>query len=76
MAKLQMVDLASQYAKKIKTEIDQAVLEVIASTSFIRGAPIKTFKHNLEQYLGVNHVICKWYRCFTDCINGIGITNW
>ena len=45
MAKLQMVDLASQYAK-IKTEIDQAVLEVIASTSFIGGAPIKTFKHN------------------------------
>ena len=61
MAKLQMVDLASQYAK-IKTEIDQAVLEVIASTSFIGGAPIKTFKHNLEQYLGVNHVI--------PCANG------
>jgi len=61
MAKLQMVDLASQYAK-IKTEIDQAVLDVIASTSFIGGAPIKTFKHNLEQYLGVNHVI--------PCANG------
>ena len=56
-----MVDLKGQY-NKIKTEIDQAVISCISSTSFINGPAVKEFQLNLEQYLGVKHVI--------PCANG------
>ena len=56
-----MVDLQGQYSK-IKQEIDQAVLDVIASSAFINGPQVKTFQRNLEKYLGVKHVI--------PCANG------
>jgi dTDP-4-amino-4,6-dideoxygalactose transaminase len=58
---IEMVDLKGQYSK-IKTEIDHAVISSIASTSFINGPAVKEFQLNLEQYLGVNHVI--------PCANG------
>lgn len=51
-----MVDTHGQYLK-IKTAVDNAVLEVINSTQFIGGAKVKSFQENLEKYLGVNHVI-------------------
>lgn len=51
-----MVDLGSQY-KKIKNEIDTAVLEVIESSAFINGPKVKDFQQNLEKYLNVKHVI-------------------
>lgn len=56
-----MVDLNGQY-KKIKSEIDNAVLESIASTAFINGPPVTQFQAALEQYLEVKHVI--------PCANG------
>ena len=56
-----MVDLKGQY-DKINTEINQAVISCIASTSFINGPAVKEFQFNLEQYLGVKHVI--------PCANG------
>jgi dTDP-4-amino-4,6-dideoxygalactose transaminase len=58
---IEMVDLKGQY-KKIKTEIDHAVISSIASTSFINGPDVKEFQLNLEKYLGVKHVI--------PCANG------
>ncbi len=58
---LHMVDLKGQYLK-IKEEIDQAVLDVIDSSWFIKGPVVKTFEENLAKYLGVNHVI--------GCANG------
>jgi dTDP-4-amino-4,6-dideoxygalactose transaminase len=61
MMKIEMVDLKGQY-NKIKTEIDQSVISCIASTSFINGPAVKEFQLNLEQYLGVKHVI--------PCANG------
>ena len=54
--KLQMVDLSGQY-KKIKNEIDKAVIDVIESSAFINGPKVKEFQKNLEVYLGVSHVI-------------------
>lgn len=51
-----MVDLKSQY-QKIKTEIDNAVLEVFGSTAFINGKPVQQFADNLARYLDVKHVI-------------------
>ncbi len=56
-----MVDLISQY-EKIKPEIDQAVLNVIASSAYINGPEVKSFQAELEKYLGVKHVI--------PCANG------
>jgi UDP-2-acetamido-2-deoxy-ribo-hexuluronate aminotransferase len=54
--KLQMVDLSGQY-KKIKNEIDKAVIDVIESSAFINGPKVREFQKHLEEYLGVNHVI-------------------
>lgn len=51
-----MVDLKSQY-DKIKPEIDQNIQEVIDSTAFIKGGKVVDFQKNLENYLGVKHVI-------------------
>ncbi|MBS1629791.1 MAG: DegT/DnrJ/EryC1/StrS family aminotransferase [Bacteroidetes bacterium] len=61
MQGLQMVDLKRQY-EKIKSEVDEAVLRVIASTAFINGPDVNAFAHELASYLGVKHVI--------PCANG------
>jgi len=56
-----MVDLLSQY-EKIQSEIDNAVLGVVRSSAYINGPEVKSFQAELEQYLGVKHVI--------PCANG------
>lgn len=61
MNQIQMVDLKGQY-EKIKSEIDQAVLNVLDTTSYINGPAVKDFQANLEKYLDVRHVI--------PCANG------
>jgi dTDP-4-amino-4,6-dideoxygalactose transaminase len=61
MKKIQMVDLVSQY-EKIKPAIDSAILDVIQNAQFINGPEVIAFQEELEQYLGVKHVI--------PCANG------
>ncbi|MEY8869550.1 DegT/DnrJ/EryC1/StrS family aminotransferase [Meridianimaribacter flavus] len=61
MKKIQMVDLKGQY-EKIKTTVDQSILEVLDSTAYINGPKVHEFQSNLENYLGVKHVI--------PCANG------
>ncbi len=56
MRKISMVDLKAQY-DHIKPEIDAAIGQVISSTSFINGPVVKEFQSDLENYLGVKHVI-------------------
>ena len=56
-----MVDLQSQY-KKIKSEIDAAISEVIENANFINGPEVGQFRADLEKYLDVKHVI--------PCANG------
>lgn len=56
-----MVDLQSQYYK-IKSEIDNAVLNVMDSAAFINGPQVKKFQEDLENYLDVKHVV--------PCANG------
>lgn len=51
-----MVDLAGQY-RRIKDEIDQAILDTVASTAYIRGPQVRAFEEALADYLGVRHVI-------------------
>ena len=56
MKKIQMVDLKSQY-EKIKNEVNAGIQEVIDTTTFIKGGKVTEFQKNLENYLGVKHVI-------------------
>jgi len=61
MNKIQMVDLQSQY-KNIKSEIDNAVTDVIESGQYINGPVVQEFSLNLAKYMSVKHVI--------PCANG------
>jgi dTDP-4-amino-4,6-dideoxygalactose transaminase len=61
MNQIQMVDLKGQY-EKIKNEIDRAVIDCVASTAYINGAPVKSFQENLENYLQVKNAV--------PCANG------
>lgn len=51
-----MVDLKGQY-EKIREEINAGIQEVLDTTTFIKGGKVVEFQHELEQYLGVKHVI-------------------
>lgn len=61
MKKLQMVDLKGQY-DKIKQTVDASIQEVLDTTTYINGPEVHKFQKNLEEYLGVKHVI--------PCANG------
>ena len=51
-----MVDLKGQY-EGIKDQISSSFEEVITSTAFINGPEVQNFQKELEEYLGVKHVI-------------------
>jgi dTDP-4-amino-4,6-dideoxygalactose transaminase len=61
MRKIQMVDLKGQY-EQIKQRVDTSIAEVMDSTAFINGPEVHAFQKELEEYLGVKHVI--------PCANG------
>lgn len=56
-----MVDLKGQY-NKIQEQVDSKILEVVKSSAFINGPEVHNFQKELENYLGVKHVI--------PCANG------
>ena len=53
---IQMVDLKSQYAR-IADEVRTSFDEIIDTTAFINGPYVRKFQAELEEYLGVRHVI-------------------
>jgi dTDP-4-amino-4,6-dideoxygalactose transaminase len=61
MQNIQMVDLIGQY-QKIKDEVSPRMQTVLETAAFINGPEVKRFQKELEQYLGVKHVI--------PCANG------
>ena len=61
MVPIQMVDLKRQYLK-IKTEVDQAIADVVQNTSFINGKAVTDFSGHLGQFLEIEHII--------PCANG------
>ncbi|MBC3758091.1 DegT/DnrJ/EryC1/StrS family aminotransferase [Hyunsoonleella sp. SJ7] len=61
MKKIQMVDLKGQY-NGIKETVNISIQEVLENTAFINGPKVHEFQKNLEEYLGVKHVI--------PCANG------
>lgn len=58
---IHMVDLVRQY-QHIQKEIDDAILEVVRSSRYIKGPQVDAFEEELAQYLDVKHVI--------SCANG------
>ena len=56
-----MVDLKAQY-EKIGSEIDNAIKSVLLSTAFIKGADVRLFEEELQEFMGVKHVV--------SCANG------
>jgi UDP-2-acetamido-2-deoxy-ribo-hexuluronate aminotransferase len=61
MREIQMVDLKAQY-EKIGPEVDAAMKSVLESTAFIKGPDVKLFEEELQNYMGVKHVV--------SCANG------
>ena len=61
MKKIQMVDLKGQY-EDIKEQVNDSIQEVLNSSAYINGPHVHKFQEELEQYLGVKHVI--------PCANG------
>lgn len=61
MKKIQMVDLITQY-ENIKSDVDTAIQEILSKAQFINGPYVKQFQSDMEEYLGVKHVI--------PCANG------
>jgi len=56
MKKIQMVDLVTQYAE-IKSDVNNAILNVIENAQFINGPEVQSFQSEFEKYLDVKHVI-------------------
>ncbi len=56
-----MVDLKGQY-EGIKEQVNQSITEVLESNAYINGPHVNSFQKELEEYLGVKHVI--------PCANG------
>ena len=56
-----MVDLQGQY-QQIKETVDTSIQDVLNSSTYINGPLVKEFQKDLENYLGVKHVI--------PCANG------
>jgi len=56
-----MVDLKGQY-NGIKDVVNSSIQKVIENTAFVNGPQVHEFQKELEQYLGVKHVI--------PCANG------
>src|SRR5215471_17072321 len=61
MRSIQMVDTKTQY-HKIKSEVDNALQEVMESSGFINGKAVQNFSGNLGSYVGAKHTI--------PCANG------
>ncbi len=61
MKKIQMVDLTGQY-EDIREEVNRSVQQVMDTAAFINGPEVHGFQKELEEYLGVKHVI--------PCANG------
>ncbi len=56
-----MVDLQGQYSL-IKDQINSSLQEIMETSAFINGPEVQAFQKELEEYLGVKHVI--------PCANG------
>lgn len=69
-----MVDLKGQYLG-IKEEVNNSIAEVLDSSAFINGPKVHEFQRELEEYLGVKHVIpcANGTDALQICMMGLGL---
>ena len=69
-----MVDLKGQY-EGIKDTVKDAFAEVLESSAFINGPAVHSFQKELEEYLGVKHVIpcANGTDALQICMMGLGL---
>lgn len=69
-----MVDLKGQY-EGIKKEVNSSIDEVLESSAFINGPYVHAFQKELEDYLGVKHVIpcANGTDALQICMMGLGL---
>ncbi len=69
-----MVDLKGQY-EGIKNQVNTSISEVLDSTAFINGPQVHAFQKELEEYLGVKHVIpcANGTDALQICMMGLGL---
>ncbi len=74
MKKIQMVDLKGQY-EGIKEQVNSSITEVLDSSAFINGPHVHAFQKELEDYLGVKHVIpcANGTDALQICMMGLGL---
>ncbi len=74
MKKIQMVDLKGQF-EGIKEEVETSINEVLESSAFINGPKVHEFQKELEDYLGVKHVIpcANGTDALQICMMGLGL---
>jgi len=74
MKKIQMVDLKGQY-EGIKTKVNEAIAEILDSSAFINGPHVQAFQNELQDYLGVKHVIpcANGTDALQICMMGLGL---
>lgn len=54
--KIPMLNLTEQY-ELLKSELDEAIHEVLNSGVYINGPKVRAFEENMEKFLGVKHAI-------------------
>ena len=69
-----MVDLQGQF-KGIKEQVNQSFETVLESAAFINGPEVREFQKELEEYLGVKHVIpcANGTDALQICMMGLGL---
>ena len=69
-----MVDLNGQY-EDIKNQVNDSIAEVLESSAFINGPHVHAFQKELEEYLGVKHVIpcANGTDALQICMMGLGL---
>ncbi|MCR9265215.1 MAG: DegT/DnrJ/EryC1/StrS family aminotransferase [Flavobacteriaceae bacterium] len=74
MKKIQMVDLQGQY-QGIKNEVNDSIAEILDSSAFINGPHVHAFQKELEEYLGIKHVIpcANGTDALQICMMGLGL---
>lgn len=74
MKKIQMVDLGGQY-EGIKEQVDSSFSKILETSAFINGPTVHAFQKELEDYLGVKHVIpcANGTDALQICMMGLGL---
>lgn len=74
MKKIQMVDLGGQY-QEIKKQVNSSITNILESSAFINGPEVHAFQKELQDYIGVKHVIpcANGTDALQICMMGLGL---